>query len=457
MYYNSILETIGNTPIVKLNSLARGIPGTILVKVEYFNPGGSVKDRIARRMLEEAEKSGALQPGGTLVEGTSGNTGLGLAMFAIHRGYKAIFTMQDKQSLEKQNMLRAFGAEVVTCPTGVSPEDPRSYYSVSERLTKSIPGAFHPNQYANPNNPLSHYEDTGPEIYRQLEGKIDVFVAGLGTGGTITGIGKYLKEKNPQIQVVGADPIGSLYHEYKSTGKLTSPPKTYLTEGVGEDFLPTTVDFQYIDEVLQFSDRDAMLMTRRLAREEALFCGGSSGAAVHVGLEWAKKNLKEGQVMLILLPDHGSRALSKVFNDEWMQKNGMFEPRTSILAEDLVARKETKESLHSLNPEDHLEKALQLIRETGFSQFPIFIEGMLVGTLEEGKIIPYVVRKVDLQTIRIREVMTRPLPVVSPNANLVEISKQLSDSPAVLVGSPSKVIGILTCYDLLHQSTEKKL
>ncbi len=454
MYYNSILETIGNTPIIKLNSLAKGIPGTILVKVEYFNPGGSVKDRIAKKMLDAAEKSGELKPGGTIVEGTSGNTGMGLALFALHRGYKAIFTMQEKQSKEKQDMLRALGAEVVLCPTGVKPEDPRSYYRVSDRLVKTIPNAYKPNQYANPNNPLSHYEDTGPEIWRQLEGKIDVFVAGLGTGGTITGIGHYLKEQNPKVQVIGADPKGSLYYQYKKTGVLGDGAKTYLTEGVGEDFLPSTIDFKYIDDVLQFSDQEAMLMTRRLAREEGILCGSSSGGALAAGLKWAKEHLKANQVMLVLLPDHGNRALSKVFNDDWMQKNQMFETRIEGTAGDLVKLKKTEESLHALDPEDTLDKAIKLVKATGFSQFPVFIEGMVVGTLEENRLIPYLIRKTDLSTIHVRDVMAPPLEVLLPSANLWEVVKALGVRPAVLVGNPSNVIGILTTYDLLHNGVD---
>lgn len=458
MYYNNILETIGNTPIVKLNALAQGIAGTVLVKIESFNPGGSVKDRIAKRMIEAAEKSGALKPGGTIVEGTSGNTGMGLALYAIHYGYKTIFTMQDKQSKEKQDMLRALGAEVVLCPTSVKPEDPRSYYNVSDRLVKTIPNAYKPNQYANPNNPLSHYEDTGPEIWRQLEGKIDVFVAGLGTGGTITGIGKYLKEQKPSVKVVGADPVGSLYYDYVKTGVLDlDKAHSYLTEGVGEDFLPTTIDFKYIDEVYQFTDRDAMQMARRLAREEGIFSGSSAGGALLVGLEWAKKHLKEEETLLILLPDHGNRYLSKLYNDDWMQAHEMFEPRVELTAGDLVRRKKTEESLYSLSPEDTLSKAVKLLKETGFSQFPIFIEGMLVGTLEENRILPYLVRKTDLASIPIREVMSNPLEVLPPNASLWEVTKMLTEHSAILVGSPSKVIGILTCYDLLHHSVEETL
>lgn len=324
MYYNSILETIGNTPLVKLNNLTAGLKGTVLGKVEYLNPGQSVKDRIGIKMIEDAEKKGLIKPGGTIIEGTSGNTGLGLALAAAVKGYKCIFTTTDKQSKEKIDLLRAMGAEVKVCPTNVEPDDPRSYYSVAKRLSREIPNSYYPNQYDNPSNAQAHYETTGPEIWEQTEGKITHYVAGMGTGGTISGTGKYLKEQNPDIKIVGVDSEGSIYKHYFETGEFDKGQiHPYLTEGIGEDILPENMNFDLIDEVIQVSDKNAFLTTRALAREEALFVGGSCGAAVYGALEYARKNdFKENHLMVIILPDSGTRYVGKIFNDEWMQENG---------------------------------------------------------------------------------------------------------------------------------------
>ena len=324
MYYNSILETIGNTPLIKLNHLADDIPGTVLVKVEYFNPGQSVKDRIGLKMIEDAEEKGLIEPGGTIIEGTSGNTGLGLALAAAVKGYKCIFTTTDKQSKEKIDLLRAMGAEVKVCPTDVDPDDPKSYYSVAKRLSEEIPNSYYPNQYDNPSNAEAHYETTGPEIWEQTEGKITHYVAGMGTGGTISGTGRYLKEQNKDIKIVGVDSIGSVYKSYFETGEFDkSQIHTYLTEGIGEDIIPENMDFDLLDEVMQINDKDAFVTTRALAQKEALFVGGSCGAAVFGALEYARNNdFNEDDLMVIILPDSGTRYVGKIYNDEWMEEHG---------------------------------------------------------------------------------------------------------------------------------------
>lgn len=327
MWYNSILETIGNTPLIKLNSVVRDLKPMILVKVEYFNPGNSIKDRIAIKMIEDAEKAGKIGPGATIIEGTSGNTGMGLAIVAAQRGYKCIFTTTDKQSVEKVNMLKALGAEVIVCPTNVEPEDPRSYYSVAKRLSTEIPNSFYPNQYDNLSNAQAHYETTGPEIWQQTDGKVTHYVAGMGTGGTITGTAKYLKEQNPEIKVIGVDSIGSVYKSYFETGVFDkSQIAPYITEGIGEDIIPGNIDFDYVDAVIQCPDKDAMLMTRDLAKNEGLFVGGSCGAAVWGAISYAREhNLTENDVVVVILPDSGSRYVSKIYNDEWMRKNGFID------------------------------------------------------------------------------------------------------------------------------------
>lgn len=328
MYYNSILETIGNTPLVKLNELTEGLKGTILVKVEYFNPGQSVKDRIGIKMIEDAEAKGLIEPGGTIIEGTSGNTGLGLALAAAVKGYKCIFTTTDKQSKEKIDLLRAMGAEVKVCPTDVEPDDPQSYYSVAKRLNDEIPNSYYPNQYDNPSNTAAHYETTGPEIWEQTEGKITHYVAGMGTGGTISGTGRYLKEQNPDIKVIGVDSVGSVYKKYFETGKFDkSEIHPYLTEGIGEDIIPQNMDFDILDDVVQVNDKNAFVTTRRLATDEALFVGGSCGAAVYGAIEYACHNsFKKEDLMVVILPDSGTRYVGKVYNDEWMQEHGFLEP-----------------------------------------------------------------------------------------------------------------------------------
>ena len=322
-YLNHITEAIGNTPLVKLNQVTDGIKATVLAKVEYFNPGNSVKDRMAIKMIEDAEKAGILRPGGTIIEGTSGNTGMGLALVAIAKGYKCIFTLSDKQGQEKINILKAVGAEVVVCPTNVPPDHPDSYYSVARRLNSEIPNSFYPNQYDNLSNTAAHYETTGPEIWEQTSGNITCFACGVGTGGTISGISKYLREKNPSLKTAGIDTYGSVFKKYKETGVFDEKEiYPYATEGIGEDILPKNVDFDLIDTFVKVSDKDGALMTRRLAREEGLFVGWSSGSAVYGALEYAREHLTENDMMVVLLPDHGTRYLAKIYNDDWMRSQG---------------------------------------------------------------------------------------------------------------------------------------
>jgi cystathionine beta-synthase len=438
MYHENILGTIGNTPLVKLNRVTRGLRCTVLAKIEFFNPGGSVKDRIGVAMIEDAERRGLLKPGGTIIEGTSGNTGIGLAIAAALKGYRCIFVMNDKQSQEKINALKAYGADVVVCPTAVKPEDPRSYYSVAKRLSEEIPNSFYPYQYGNPANPQAHYDTTGPELWRQLDGKIDAFVAGMGTGGTISGIGRYLKERNPAVKIVGVDPVGSLYYDYFKTGRV--PPdvlKVYKTEGIGEDFLPTTMDFSVVDDVVQVDDRDAMLMTRQLARREGICGGSSSGAAVHGAIKWAREaNLPEGAIVVVLIPDTGMRALSKVYNDEWMRESRFLETRMDYSAAQILERKGPSEipKLVAVAPESVILEAVELMKQYGISQIPVFSGSEVVGSVKEDRLIHLLIKDPGARSHPIREVMDEPFPVIESDATIEEISNLLTkENPAVLI------------------------
>jgi len=453
MYHNNILETIGNTPLIKLNNLTDGLSGTFLAKVEYFNPGQSVKDRIAIKMIEDAEKEGKIKPGGTIIEGTSGNTGLGLALVAIVKGYNCIFTTTDKQSMEKVNLLRALGAEVKICPTNVEPDDPRSYYSVAERLNNEISNSYYPNQYDNLSNSKAHYEMTGPEIWKQTDGKITHYAAGMGTGGTISGTGKYLKEKNCDVQVIGIDSVGSVYKDYFETGEFHREViQPYLTEGIGEDIIPKNVDFDVIDEVIQVPDKDAFLTTRALAKKEGLFIGGSCGAAVWGALEYARQHpLKEEDVMVIILPDSGTRYISKIYNDEWMQQNGFMEGGSGLRASDIISLRGEKPNVQSVQPNVTLTKAIKIMNRDKISQLPVMKDGEIIGSLSENRILSRLVSDPASKSSPVEQIMDDPFPVISTNLRVDQITKMLDgDNAAVLVKLDEDEFDILTKSDLIN-------
>lgn len=455
-YYNHIIETIGNTPLVKLNKVTKGIPGTILVKVEYFNPGNSVKDRIALRMIEDAEAAGILKPGGTIIEGTSGNTGMGLALAAVAKGYKCIFTMADKQSQEKIDILRAVGAEVVVCPTNVEPDDPRSYYSVAKKLNQDIPNSFYPNQYDNLSNSAAHYDTTGPEIWSQTGGEITHFAAGVGTGGTICGTAKFLKEKNPAVTTVGLDTYGSVFKKYKETGEFDSHEiYPYLTEGIGEDILPKNVNFDLIDQVIKVTDKDAAIMARRLAREEGLFVGWSCGTAVYGALEYAREHLKEDDVMVILLPDHGTRYLNKIYNDNWMKDHGFLESRSFATARDLIRIRHRNTPLITLPQQARVSEAIRLLNRDGISQIPVVDEtGNFVGSISESTILSLLIQSPDIKELPIQEIMEQPFRFVGFHDTIDVLASLIDkDNKALLVRDEADRVHIITQADLLLAMT----
>ena len=455
-YYNSIIDTIGNTPLVKLNKVTKGIRGTVLAKVEYFNPGNSVKDRIAVRMIEDAEARGVLKPGGTIIEGTSGNTGMGLALAAIGKGYKCIFIMADKQSQEKIDILRAVGAEVVVCPTNVSPDDPRSYYSVAKRLTRDTPNSFHPNQYDNPANATAHYETTGPEIWRDTDGKITHYAAGVGTGGTISGASKYLKEQNPNIISIGLDTYGSVFKKYKETGHFDKGEVyPYLTEGIGEDILPQNVDFSLIDYFEKVTDKDAAIMARRLAREEGLFVGWSCGTAVHGALEWAKEHLTDDDLMVILLPDHGTRYLAKIYNDTWMKDHGFLEDRAFKTARDIIHHKNGTSQLTTIGAGVSVSQAIHVLNRYGISQIPVTDEnGHIVGSLTDSTILNRLINDPTVKDHPVSELMDKPFKFVGLDNTVDALSSLIDrDNKALLVRDENEQVHIITQADLLAAMT----
>ncbi len=454
-YLDNLTEAIGDTPLLKLNSVVKGVPGTILVKVEYFNPGNSVKDRIALKMIEDAEKSGILKPGGTIIEGTSGNTGMGLALVAIARGYKCIFTLADKQSQEKIDILRAVGAEVIVCPTNVKPENSRSYYSVAKKLNEDIPNSFYPNQYDNTSNTEAHYETTGPEIWRDTEGKITCYAAGMGTGGTISGTSRYLKEQNPDIITVGLDTYGSVFKKYKETGVFDETEVyPYLTEGIGEDILPKNVNFDLVDHIVKVTDKDAAIMTRKLAREEGLFVGWSCGSAVFGALEYAKENLKDDDVMVIILPDHGTRYLGKVYNDSWMKDHGFLEKRKFATAKDIILSKKSSSELITLDQELSIDKVVLSMNEQGIDQAPVVKGEQFVGSISGSKMLKSMIKNPEMSKKKVVEVMDPSFQFVSPHDTVDVMSSMLDkDRKALLIRDEQNKVHIITQSDLLMAMT----
>ena len=446
--YNNILETIGNTPLVKINRLTKGIDATILAKVETTNPGNSVKDRMAVKMVDDAEEKGLIKPGGTIIEGTSGNTGMGLALVCIERGYKLVCVLSDKQSKEKMDILRAVGAEVVVCPNEVEPDDPRSYYSVSKRLAEETPNSWYVNQYDNLSNQIAHYEQTGPEIWDQTDGKITHFVGGVGTGGTISGVGKYLKEKNPDIKMIGIDSYGSVFKKYHETGIFDENEiYPYITEGIGEDILPKNVDFDVIDHFEKVTDKDAAIYTRKLAREEGIFVGNSAGAAIK-GVLQIKDKFKKGDVVVVLFHDHGSRYVGKMFNDDWMRERGFLEENHKT-AQDLLSD-HVDQPLITLGVEELVSHAVGKMRTHKISQVPVTKGGEFVGVIDETVLINQILDNEQVKDEAVGKIMGPKLPIVSPATTIKELSKVISkEVPAVLVDLGENKYHIVTRHDLI--------
>lgn len=431
-YYNNILETIGNTPLIKINRLSADIPALVLAKVETFNPGNSIKDRMAIKMIEDAEKQGKLKPGGTIIEGTSGNTGMGLAIAAIMKGYKCIFTTTDKQSKEKVDALRAFGAEVVVCPTDVEPEDPRSYYSVSSRLERETPNSWKPNQYDNPSNAQAHYESTGPEIWEQTDGKITHLVVGVGTGGTISGTARFLKEKNPGIQILGIDTYGSVFKKYKETGIFDKNEiYPYITEGIGEDFLPANVDFSLIDHFEKVTDKDAALMTREIALKEGIFAGNSAGAAM-AGIMQMKNRFTSGDVVVVIFHDHGTRYLGKMYNDDWMRQKGYFDKK-GLIAKDLV-KTSGKKQLITADAGHSVASVISLMEKNDISQVPVTNDGRIVGAVSESIIFSELIRNPEIKNHPVSQIMSQAFPFADVSTPLDALARMIApEITAVMV------------------------
>jgi len=447
--FKNILETIGNTPLVRLNKITKDLPCDVYAKVETTNPGNSIKDRMAVKMIEDAEKDGRLKPGGTIIEGTSGNTGMGLAIAAVIKGYKCIFTTTDKQSKEKVDALRAFGAEVIVCPTDVDPEDPRSYYSVSSRLVNEIPNAWKPNQYDNLSNSQAHYEQTGPEIWDQTDGKITHLVVGVGTGGTICGTGKYLKEKNPNIKILGIDTYGSVFKKYKETGIFDKNEiYSYITEGIGEDFLPKNVDFDIIDAFEKVTDKDAAVMTRRIPREEGIFAGNSAGSAM-AGLLQMKDRFKKGDLVVVIFHDHGTRYLGKMFNDDWMRERNFLEA-TKPKAMDLVAsHKDLK--LLTIDANATVNEVLEILSKYSISQIPVTDKGEYVGSLNDNYLFNKLIENNDIKNYTVKTMMQPAFPVVGEKATIEEVSKLITkDNNAVLLRDLGGNMHIITKHDIIE-------
>jgi cystathionine beta-synthase len=446
-YYQNILETVGNTPLVKLNKITAGMDAIVLAKVETTNPGNSVKDRMAIQMIDDAEAAGLLKPGGTIIECTSGNTGMGLALVGVTRGYKCIFTVADKQSKEKIDILRAVGSEVIVCPTNVAADDPRSYYSVAERLHTEIPNSIFVNQYDNMSNRKAHYLSTGPEIWEQTEGKITHFVVGVGTGGTISGVGKYLKEQNPNVQVIGIDTYGSVFKKYHETGVFDENEiYPYITEGIGEDILPKNVDFDVIDYFEKVTDKDGALMTRRLAREEGIFVGNSAGSAM-AGVLQMKDRFKKGDVVVVLFHDHGSRYVGKIFNDDWMRERGFL--KTAQNANDLIQSHKNLKLITAASGE-LVGNIIARMKEYNISQIPVVKDGQFVGSLNDTDLFEKIVENPELKLASVEEVMNEPFAIIEANEKVENIARLFDKKThAVLVRLENENYHILTKHDLI--------
>ncbi len=453
-YYENILDTIGNTPLVKFNKITADIPALVLAKMETFNPGHSIKDRMAVKMVEDAEKAGHLKPGGTIIEGTSGNTGMGLALAAIVKGYKLICTLADKQSKEKMDILRAMGAEVIVCPTNVESDDPRSYYSIAKRLNEEIPNSYYPNQYDNLSNRTAHYESTGPEIWKQTEGKITHLVVGVGTGGTISGTSKYLKEQNPNIKIWGIDTYGSVFKKYHETGEFDEKEiYSYITEGIGEDILPENVDFSLIDHFEKVTDKDGVIMTRRLAREEGFFIGNSAGSAV-AGLMQLKDQLTEDDVVVVIFHDHGSRYVGKMFNDDWVKDRGFMEAdKINAIS---LAKNHGEKKLITAQPDDILSEVLNRMTQFNISQVPVVEGNEFVGSLDSGDLYAKMVIDPELKNQAVKSIMGKAYEFVDANCSLEELAKIINkENPAVLVKNMAGDTHIITVHDLIESLNPK--
>ncbi|HEX9006595.1 MAG TPA: cystathionine beta-synthase [Bacteroidota bacterium] len=449
-YCETILDAIGRTPLIRLRRVAQGVKGLVLAKAEFLNPGGSVKDRIGRAIVEEAEAAGRLKPGGTVVESTSGNTGMGIALVAAVKGYRTIFTLPDKMSNEKIRTLRAFGAEVIVTPTAIPHDAPGSYTEVAKRMARETPNAILADQYENPRNPESHYRTTGPELWEQTAGRITHFVCGIGTGGTISGTGKFLKERNPAIKVIGIDPQGSVLREAFYTHQITPVLKTYKVEGIGQDYVPGVLDFAYVDEVIEVSDRESFLMARRLTREEGLFTGGSSGTAV-AGLLKIADRFTDDDIVVVLLPDSGERYISKIYNDDWMRENGFLVPERVTPRYILESRGDVS-MLVSIGPDELVRRALELIRDHDISQLPVLEGGQPVGSLQDNELMSAVLQHPEWVNAPVRTVMGSGFPAVSIDAPLEDVVRLMTSkkNPAVLVEEDGAVRGILTRYDVIE-------
>lgn len=445
---NNILETIGNTPMVRLNRITRDLPCEVVAKVDYFNPGNSIKDRMALKMIEVAEQEGKLKPGGTIIECTSGNTGMGLALAAVVKGYKCIFATTDKQSKEKADILKAVGAEVIVCPTNVEPSDPRSYYSIGKRLAKEIPNSFLCNQYDNLANRLAHYESTGPEIWDQTDGKVTHVVVTAGTGGTVTGIGMYLKEKNPNIKIWAIDVYGSLLTKYFKTGEIDmGEVHPYVTEGFGEDFVPQNYDMRFIDHFEQVTDKDGAVMARRLAREEGLFCGYSAGSCIQ-GLMQLKDQLKKDDLVVCILHDHGSRYVGKVYNDQWMMERGFLDVKT---LKDIVSGRSSKQKLISVVPGQLVSEAVELMKKYDIEHIPVMQDGEQVGSISENGLFQKMFSNPDIRSSTIGDILENPFPIVDFNTAVERVSSLISkENGAVLGRDESGNLHIVTKYDILQ-------